>query len=57
MKPENKGNFNFDSSLKDVVVIVRSWIDVPQDKNYWRAFVSMALNLQIPYVVELIIHV
>ena len=33
--------------LKEIGVSVRSWIDSAQDRDYWRALVSVALNLKV----------
>jgi hypothetical protein len=33
--------------LKEIGVNMRNWIDSDQDRDYWRALVSTALNLHI----------
>ena len=33
--------------LKEIGVNVRSWIDSAEDRDYWRALVKVALNLQV----------
>ena len=34
--------------LKDIGINTRNWVDSTQDRDYWRALVSAALNLWIP---------
>ena len=38
---------NIKMDLKEIGVRVRCWIDSAQDRNYWRALVNAALNLQV----------
>ena len=42
-----KGN-NIRIDLKEMGVNSRNWIDSAQDRDYWRALVNAALNLQVP---------
>ena len=39
---------NVKMDLKEIGVSVRSWIDSAQDRDYSRAVVNAALNLQVP---------
>ena len=41
--------------LKEIGVNMRNWADLAQDRNYWKALVNVALNLRIPYTMELVI--
>ena len=34
--------------LKEVNINMRNWVDLAQDKNYWRTLVNAALNLRVP---------
>ena len=38
---------NIKMDIKEIGVSVRSWIDSAQDRDYWRALVNAALNLQV----------
>jgi hypothetical protein len=45
---------NIKMDLKEIGVNVRSWINSSQDRDYWRAIVNAALNLQVTYAIELV---
>jgi hypothetical protein len=34
--------------LKEIGINTKNWIDSSQDRDYWRALVSVALNLGAP---------
>ena len=34
--------------LKEVGINAENWVDSTQDRNYWRALVNVAVNLQVP---------
>ena len=34
--------------LKEIGINTRNWVDSAQDKDYWRALLNAALNLQVP---------
>ena len=42
-------------SLKEIGINTRNWVDSVQDRDYWRAPVTAALNLQVPYIIELLL--
>ena len=42
-------------NIKEIDINTRNWVDSTQDRNYWRALVNAALNLQVQYVMELVI--
>ena len=42
--------------LEEISSYVGNWVDSAQDKDYWRALVIAALNLQVPQATELIIY-
>ena len=39
---------NIRMDLNEIGVNTRNWVDLAQDKNYWRALVNAALNLRVP---------
>ena len=34
--------------LEEMGINAGNWVDSAQDRNYWRALVNVALNLQVP---------
>ena len=52
--PRHKWEDNIRMDLKEIGVSARNRIDLAQDGNYWRALVNVALNLRVPYVMELV---
>ena len=34
--------------LKEIGINTRTWVNSAEDRDYWRALVNAALNLQIP---------
>ena len=40
--------------LEEIGINAGNWVDSAQDGNYWRALVNAALNLRVPYVMELV---
>ena len=43
--------------LKEIGINTRNWVDLTQNRDYWRALVNAALNLQVPYAMELVIEI
>jgi hypothetical protein len=41
-------------NLKEIGINRRNWADSAQDRDYWRALVNVALNLQVSYAMELV---
>ena len=41
-----KDNIRMD--LEDICINEGNWVDLAQDRDYWRAHVNAALNLQVP---------
>ena len=39
---------NIRMDLEEIGINAGNWVDLSQDRNYWRALVSGALNLRIP---------
>jgi hypothetical protein len=46
------GKFRMD--LKEIFIHTRNWVDSAQDRDYWISIVNAALNLQVPYAMELV---
>ena len=40
------GHYRMD--LKEIGIGMRNWVDLAQDRSYWRALVNVALNLWVP---------
>ena len=38
---------NIRMDLKEIGINTSNWVDSAQDRNYWRALVNAALNLQV----------
>ena len=45
---------NIRMDLKEIGIDTRNWVVLAQDRDYWRALVNAALNLLVPYVMELV---
>ena len=45
---------NIRIDLKKISINTRNWLDSARDRNYWRVLVNAALNLRVPYVMELV---
>ena len=41
-----EGNIRMD--LEEICINAGNWVDRAHDRNYWRALVNAALNLQVP---------
>ena len=39
---------NIRMDLKEICINTRNWVDLGQDRNYWRALVNAALSLWVP---------
>ena len=40
-------NTHIRMDLKEIGINTRNWVNLAQDKDYWRALVSVALNLRV----------
>ena len=43
--------------LKEIGINTRNWVDMAQNRDYWRALVNAVLNLRVPQTVEIAIIV
>ena len=47
-RPRRRREDNIGMDLKETSINASNWVDSSQDRDYWRALVNAALNLQIP---------
>jgi hypothetical protein len=47
-KPTRRWEDNIKMVLREMEIDVANWIQLAQDRVKWRAFVSTAMNLQVP---------
>ena len=43
-------------NLKEIGINTRNWIDLAQDRDYWRALENAALNLLVPTAMKLVYY-
>ena len=46
-RPRHRWEDNLSMDLKEIGINMRNWVDSAQDRDYWRALVNVALNLQV----------
>jgi hypothetical protein len=46
-RPRHRWEDNIRMDLKEIGINTRNWIDLAQDRDYWRALVNAALNLRV----------
>ena len=39
---------NIRMDLEEIGINAGNWVDLAEDRNYWRALVNTALNLRVP---------
>ena len=47
-RPRSRWEDNIRMDLEEIGINAGNWVDSAQDRNYWRALVNAALNLQVP---------
>ena len=47
-RPRRRWEDNTRMNLKEIGMNTRNWVDSAQNRDYWRALVNAALNLQVP---------
>ena len=47
-RPRRRWEDNIRMDLEEIGINGGNWVDLAQDRNYWRALVNVALNLRVP---------
>ena len=47
-RPRPRWEDNISIDLKEIGINTRNWVDLAQNREYWRALVNAALNLWVP---------
>ena len=47
-KPRRRWEDSIRMGLEEIGINEGNWVDSAQDRDYWRALVSVALNLRVP---------
>ena len=47
-RPRHRWEDNIRMDLEEIGINAGNWVDLAQDRDYWRALVNAALNLQVP---------
>ena len=45
-RPKHRWKDNIRRDLKEICINTRNWLDLAQDRDYWRALVNTPLNFQ-----------
>ena len=46
-RPRRRWEDNIRMNLREIGINTRNWVDLAQDRDYWRALVNAALNLRV----------
>ena len=47
-RSRRRWEYNIRLDLKETGINTRNWVDLAQDRGYWRVLVNKALNLRVP---------
>ena len=47
-RPTSRWEDNIRMDLKKIGMNTRNWVDLAQDRDYWRGFENAALNFRVP---------
>ena len=53
-RPRRRWEDNIRVDLEEIGKNAGKWVDLAQDRNYWRALVNAALYLRVPLAMELV---
>ena len=53
-KPRRRWEENIRMDIEEIGISAGNWVDSVQDMDYWRPLVNAALNLRVPYAMELV---
>ena len=53
-KPRRRWEDNIRMDLEEIDINAWNCVNSAHDRNYWRALVKAALNLRVPYAMELV---
>ena len=53
-RPRRRWEGNIRINLKEIGTNIRNWVDLAQNRDYWRALVNAAINLRVPQAMELV---
>ena len=53
-RPRRRWEDNIRMDLEEIGINAGNWVDLAQDRNYWRALVNAALNLRVSISHELV---
>ena len=53
-RPRRRWEDNIRMDPKEIGINTRNWVDSARDRDYWRALMNVALNLRVPWVMELV---
>jgi hypothetical protein len=51
-RPRPRWEDNIRMDFKEIGINTRNWVDLTQDKDYWRVLVNVVLNLRVPKAIE-----
>ena len=53
-RPRHRWEDNIRMDLKEIGIYTSIWINLPQNRDYWRTHVNAAFNLRVPYAMKLV---
>ena len=52
-RPKHRWEDNIRMDFEEIGINTGNWVDLAENRDYWRALVNTALNLQVPLAMEL----